>query len=126
MRRHSEAAQRAADRRAREDSARRLHDLVPDLAGLTIRFVERSTESPEAQLTHVRHVVVDRAPALFEVPCCDRNCNGKHDLTERLLKSLRKHEKHFEGSDRCIGTAKLGDCALELHFTVDADYQSAA
>src|SRR2546423_15567576 len=57
------AAQRAEDRRLREDEAPRLSNQVRGLLSLSLTIEDRS-ETSVAQPKHVRHVVVGRAPAL--------------------------------------------------------------
>ena len=122
MRRPSAGSQTAAERRERENSAKRLQDVVPQLAGLKFYIQEGQNGDAEAYVTHTRHIVVDRAPAVFEVGCSDRKCNGNHDLTRLVLNALKAQQPTFEGSDPCGGENKLGACALELTFRAVADY----
>jgi hypothetical protein len=122
MRRISEAAKRAAERREKENAAKRLHDLVPELAEMTINIDERRFGHDESEVRHIRHIVVDNAPAIFDLPCCDRQCDGHHDITGKILRGLKAHKTHIEGSDRCLGHSRDGDCALELRYTVQASY----
>jgi hypothetical protein len=122
MRRISEAAKRAAERRERENAANRLHDLVPELEGLTINIDERRPGERESEVRHIRHIVISQAPALFDLPCCDRQCDGHHDLTRKILSALRAHKTQIEGHDRCVGQSRNGDCGLELHFVAEASY----
>src|SRR6266849_2479094 len=76
-RRNSVAAQRFAERRRREEDAPRLCDQVPNLVSLKLEIEERSGVTG---VKHIRRVVVDRAPALFLVPCGDSKCaDGEHD-----------------------------------------------
>jgi hypothetical protein len=109
MRRISEAAIRAAERRRREDDAK-------------IQVDERLNGNHEVEVAHVRHVVVEQAPALFALPCCDRHCSGEHDLTPRILEALRNGEEQIEGKDACHGQNKEGECHLELRFVASATY----
>src|SRR5262245_54567395 len=69
VRRNTEAMQRAAERRKREDEAARLHDEVPRLASLKLEIEERGGGGTGAGSNHIRHIVVDTAPALFLLPC---------------------------------------------------------
>src|ERR1700685_4293591 len=71
--RHSEAAERFAERRRREDEAPRLHTRVPALAPLRLEVEERRPASPVVDSRHMRHIV-DTAPALFMLPCGDPAC----------------------------------------------------
>lgn len=122
MRRPSAGSLAAAERRERENTAKRLRDVVPELEMLKLYIEERQSGANEADVTHTRYIVVDRAPAIFEVGCSDRKCNGNHDLTRRVIRALKAHEEKFEGIDCCGGENKDGTCSLELHFRAEADY----
>lgn len=124
MRRFSEAALRTAVRRQRENEAKRLHDVVPELESLTIAVEERRAEETQTEVAHLRRIVVDHAPAVFNLPCCDRHCDGEHDLTRRILRGLRDGKDRIEGHDRCEGHNKEGDCPLELRFIANATYHA--
>jgi hypothetical protein len=107
-------------RRAREDSAPRLREEVPTLLRLKIDIEERAGAT--AVVRHARHVVVDRAPALFLVPCGDRGCKGSgHDLTERVMCALRSGDTSFGGEDACAGVPPDG-CPRVLRFEAVATY----
>jgi hypothetical protein len=121
-RRTSIKAVRAAERRQREDSAPRLKDAVPALDSLAIRFYEMYGDNSLAEATHTRRVVVDNAPAHFEVPCADRTCEGVHDLTQELLKELRGARPEFEGEHCCDG-GKDSHCGRILHWVAVATYE---
>ena len=116
------AARKAAERRVREDAAKRLADIVPDLERLCIRVEEWHEGANEAHVKHTRHVVVQRAPAVFDLPCCDRHCDGGHDVTKSVLNALTERRTRFDGRHRCGGTSKEGDCQYELTFTAEAAY----
>lgn len=132
---HSAAAQRAAARRQREDAAPRLVAEIPRLTALALKFVERrvkaggGTQSTDA-VPHVRRVVVQHAPALFDVPCTSRGCqDGGHDLTRAILQALAAGERRgegevaFSGSDACSGYDAAGQrCELELHYDATATF----
>jgi hypothetical protein len=121
-RKNSPAAQRFAERRRREDDAPRLCDEVPDLVSLRIEIEERSGVTGTE---HIRRFVIDRAPALFLVPCGDPRCTGgEHDLTTPVMRALRAHEKVFEGDDVCMGSVGPNPCSRVLHFDAIAEYRS--
>ncbi len=122
MRRQTEASRIAIERRERENAARRLREVVPELAHLKLYIEEKRTGSEVIDVTHTRLIVIDRAPALFEIGCSDRNCTGNHDLTGQVLRALRAHVPSFEGSDCCHGESKDGSCCRELHFRAEANY----
>jgi hypothetical protein len=123
-RKHGAAAARFAERRRREDVAPRLSDEVPDLRSLRLEIEERSGIAG-TQPKHIRRFVVDRAPALFLVPCGDARCvDGEHDLTALVMRSLRAHETRFQGTDECMGSVGSSPCGRVLHFDAFAEYSS--
>lgn len=125
-RRNSEAAQRAAARRLREDEAPRLITEVPLLESLNID-VEEHLASGTVASTHVRRVVVERAPALFDMPCNDRSCKeGGHDLTRQILADLRRGKTRFEGSHPCEGNIGSSRCQMILKYVAHATYRPSA
>ena len=73
-RRFGEAAQRATERRRREDEAERLRNAVPKLDSLRLEIEERRMGGVVAEASHIRRIVVESAPALFVLPCLDREC----------------------------------------------------
>lgn len=122
-RRHSEAAQRFADRRRREDEAPRLTAEVPRLTDLKLEIEERSGSSPVAEPTHVRRIVVQHAPALFMLTCGDPRCkDGGHDITHAVMRQLRAGQTRFEGDDVCPGNVGSSQCSRVLHYTATATY----
>jgi hypothetical protein len=124
MRRISESIRLAIERRRREDAAARLHQVVPDLDTLTFH-VDESSDAGDRESSYVRYVVVERAPAMFEIACYDRYCSGVHDLTDTVLRGLKRHRRSFETRDRCNGQLRSGErCRRELHFVADATYRS--
>jgi hypothetical protein len=123
-RRFSEAAQRFAERRKREDEAPRLAAEVPPLRSLALEIEEKRSEGGlVAGPTHVRRVVVQHAPALFVLPCDDDRCrDGGHDVTYAVMRALRAGEMRFEGQDVCTGSVGTGQCSRVLHFVGIAAY----
>ncbi len=124
MRRDPEALARARERREKDDAAKRLREVVPELATLKLKVDEGPTGGDaDKRVSHVKHVIIDRAPARFELPCCDHKCDGSHDVTEAVLAGLGNKETDFSGDDVCGGTAKEGPCPYEMTFTVMATYK---
>lgn len=122
--RNTEALDRRRERMEREDRAPRLSTEFPSLKGLKLSITFRRGEIA-VQPTHTRLVVVDRAPALFHVPCIDPECRrGGHEITDAVLGALRQGRAHFSGTVGCTG--ELGSaaarCTGELHFEADATY----
>jgi hypothetical protein len=123
--RNSEAAQRFAERRRREDAAPRLREIVPQLASLRIEVQEHRGTTNAGDPKHVRLVVVDSAPALFALPCGAHACrDGGHDLTDAILRSLRAGATRFQLEDECAGSMGSASCGTVMHVTVEATYRA--
>ncbi len=124
--RHSAAAQRAQERREREDSAPRLATEVPDLLALRLEIEERSDGAAVSQPKYVRRVVVPNAPALFLIPCGDANCEGGgHDVTGAVMHALHDHQTGFAGEDYCRGSLGSANCSRILHYEATAEYKKS-
>jgi len=122
-RRFSEASQRFADRREREDSAPRLVAVVPRLLTLNLHVSERRAEGRNADTSYVRRIVVGSAPALFALGCGDTSCkDGGHDLTYAILRALEAGKTAFEGDDTCQGSLGSASCGRVLHYVAEATY----
>jgi hypothetical protein len=121
--RSTEAAQRFAERRKREDEAPRLAREVPRLKTLRLDIEERRTTAAGAESKHVRHVVVDRAPALFLLPCGDPDCRmGGHDLTRAVMHELASGATLFDIEEACRGTVGNAECTRIIHVAGVATY----
>ena len=118
-----EATRRFAERRERENSAARLLAEVPDLVSLDLSLSESRGEMAGG-VTHVRHIVVGSAPALFEIPCGDPSCKeGGHDLTYEIVRALRQRATESDGRDTCNGSVGSASCGRDLHFRAIAVYR---
>ncbi len=123
-RRHTEAAERFAERRRREDAAPRLKERVPELATLRLEVEESHDTTGTTRAKHVRHIVVDRAPALFVLPCGDASCeDGGYDITDKVLRALQARPEHFTAEDRCCGSTGNVPCKRTLHVVATATYK---
>ena len=122
MRRITPSGRRAAERRERENNAKRLTELVPELEELTLHIAELRAGANEPEVVYIRHIVVGRAPALLELPCSNRRCDGGHDVTGQVLRALRQHRTEFVGTHVCDGQYGDGECDLELRFEAEASY----
>jgi hypothetical protein len=106
-----EASERFAERRRREDEAPRLRDEAPELRTLRLVIEESRGTTSLAEARHVRIVIVDRAPALFMIPCGDNDCrDGGHDVTRELMNHVRAKDKEFVVKDSCLGTVRDVPC----------------
>jgi hypothetical protein len=115
-------AQRFADRRQREDDAPKLSSQVPALLSLKLDVEERTGVGGTK---HIRRFLVDRAPALFLVPCGDPRCiDGEHDLTLEVMHALRDRQTSFTGRDECRGAIGSSPCQRVLHFDGTAEYSA--
>ncbi len=122
QRRNSAQALRFAERRRREDEAPKLRSKVPTLTSLKLEIEE---QNGVGSTRHMRYVVLDRAPALFLVPCGDPRCvDGEHDLTATVMYALGSRKTSFHGDDGCTGSVGSGYCARVLHFAATAEYCS--
>jgi hypothetical protein len=119
----SEAAERAVERRRREDAAPRLIQEVPRLLSLSLEIDERRAGAASG-ICHTRRIVVANAPALFMLPCADSGCqDGGHDLTRIIMPRLRDGAVRFEGEHPCDGQVGPGRCPSVLHFVAVATYR---
>jgi hypothetical protein len=122
--RNSEAAQRFAERRRREDAAPRLRDVVPTLATLRLEIDERRGATSTGDPRHVRLVVVDSAPAMFHVPCGDHSCReGGHDMTDAVLHALKAGDARAELEDACHGSVGTAICGAVMRLVLAATYR---
>ena len=116
----SNAAVRSAERRRRETEAPRLLREVPGLKSLRIEIVEHLSTGTSK---HVKLVVVAHAPALFDIPCGDPDCqDGGHDVTRELMGSLRARERDASGKSDCPGSVRSGNCNRRITYQMKAEY----
>jgi len=113
------------ERRRREAEAPRLAAMAPTLEKLRLECSERNANIVRPEHTHVRHVTVESAPALFVVPCHDSRCkDGGHDLTAAILAALKARKERFSGEDACAGVVGSSACSRVLDYVGVATYQS--
>ena len=125
FRRGRAAAERTTERRRREDEAPRLSAAVPNLASLRLEMGEKRGDVGIAEVSHLRRVVVENAPALFLVPCGESSCrDGGHDITRAVIRGLEQGSTVYEGDDPCGGQTGTAPCARTLVFTAYATYKS--
>ncbi len=123
-RRNTEAAERARARQQREDEATRLRDEIPKLASLKLEISFRRGDADVAESTHIRRVVVERAPALFFIPCANRDCHdGGHEVTLDVMRALRGNLERFEGSHACGGSVANAPCTGIVRWVGSAEYR---
>lgn len=123
--RQTEAAERTAERRRREDDAPRLKDQVPKLDTLVLEIQEHRAGTVVLESTHIRRIPVEFAPALFELPCQDSFCKqGGHDVTQAILRSLQSGATSFEGEHACGGQTGTAECQRSLRYVAKATYKA--
>jgi hypothetical protein len=123
MNRRTEAGDRFAERRRREDEAPRLRVVIPRLSACRVEIQESHAGSRTPDVTHTRRIIVERAPALLIIPCGDSSCrDGGHDITSALLRGLREGRAEIRGEDTCHGQVGSVDCGRVLSFTAFAEY----
>jgi hypothetical protein len=121
--RRLEVENRVRERREREDAAPRLRDRVARLRTLSIEVDDHLGSMTMAKTRYVRHVVVERAPALFNIPCSEANCqDGGHDVTVEVMRALLAGEPEFSGEDVCYGWRGSETCDRVMHFVGRATY----
>lgn len=121
--RPTEASQRSAERRQREDRAPRLLKEVPALESLKLELEELRQGASVPETVHVKHVAVAHAPALFDLPCLDPTCSGGgHDVTNVVLTALRARSATFQGEHACQGMTRTAACNRVLRFVGIATY----
>jgi hypothetical protein len=118
-----DAELRFNERRRREDEASRLRDRVPKLRTLKLEVEEQRGNSTLPETRHVRVIVVERAPALFLLPCGDRDCrDGGHDVTEPVLRHLLAGAERFEVEATCAGNIRSAECGRVVKIVAKATY----
>ena len=122
--RRGEAAERFAERRRREEEAPRLISQIPRLESLRLELAERRAGGSVSESAHVRKVVVERAPALFVLPCHDSACkDGGHDVTLEIMRALRESRERFVGENECSGQVGSAECHRVLTYVALAEYK---
>jgi hypothetical protein len=125
MRRRDQVLTEAvADVRRREDAAPRLRDQFERLISLRLRFEDVRDEGRMRAETYVRPIVVDSAPAHFEIRCMEPRCDGVHDITYVVLHALRQSQVVFTGEIDCRGMVRDTPCDRVMAYTCEATYRS--
>ena len=122
--RNTEAAERYRARQQRENDAQRLSEAVPSLETLRLSIAFKNGDG-SAQPSHARVVVVQRAPAIFWVPCANKDCkHGGYEITRPVLDALMARKTTFTGTAHCSGEQANGSrCEGELQYEGTATYR---
>ncbi|MFI5307242.1 MAG: hypothetical protein ACHQ53_07820 [Polyangiales bacterium] len=110
------------EHRRREDAAPRLRDQIERLESLRLKFEDVRSEGRTLAIAYTKPIVIETAPACFEVRCMEARCNGRHDLSTPVLLALRQAKTVFEGQSSCNGM--IGDVACDhtLAYAGEATY----
>ena len=115
--------ERKKERAQREDAAGKLARRVPALATLSIAIHETRPDGVVSDTHDTRRVVLEHAPALFEVPCSYPGCtDGGYEVTREILDGLDTRRREFRGEQRCRGRCGDIDCTRVLRFVCTATY----
>jgi hypothetical protein len=121
-----ERNERRVQRDKREGAAGKLVQRIPDLTSLSIAIHETRPEGCVSDTYYIRRVVLEHAPALFEVSCSDPRCeDGGYDVTLDVIHALKSRQTRFEGHQTCRGRCGVLDCARVLRYVATATYREA-
>jgi hypothetical protein len=119
-----ERAERKSQRARREAVAGRLLQKVPGLASLSIEIHETRPGGVVSDNHYTRRIVLEHAPALFEVPCSYADCSdGGYDVTLELLDALLAGRRELRGEQTCRGRCGGQPCARLLRYVAVAAYR---
>jgi hypothetical protein len=119
----SEAELVCRERRQRENDAPRLREEVRQLVSLALEIDEYRGAGTFLAARHTRRIVVEHAPALFEIPCTEERCKGGgYDLTYQIMRALKARCTLFDGQEACPGQLGSGECGRTLRYTARASY----
>jgi hypothetical protein len=115
------------ERWKREDAAARLREEIPSLATLRLELAESKRGTTTKEAMRIQHVIVDRAAALFLIPCSDTRCReGGHDITRELILALNRGVETVEGNSLCRGEINNDECGRELTYSATASYRQTS
>jgi hypothetical protein len=75
-------------------------------------------------MSYIRPIVVATAPAHFEVRCTEPKCDGRHDLTQPILRAIRQSLDSCTGESSCGGIIGNVMCDRTLAYVAEATYRA--
>ena len=119
-----EREERRVQRVQREAAAGKLLQRFPEITSLDIVVHEARPEGCVSDSHYIRRIVLEHAPALFEVPCSYPSCeDGGYDITHDVLEALAAKDPKIEGEKACRGRCGSLDCTRVLRFVVRVAYR---
>jgi hypothetical protein len=119
-----ERKERKVQRSEREGAAGKLLQKVPALASFSIAIHESRPEGCVGDTHYIRRIVLEHAPALFEMACSDPHCeDGGYEVTREILYALAANQVQFTGQQTCRGRCGPADCARVLKYVATATYR---
>ena len=122
-----EREERRVQRVQRESAAGKLLTRFPDVTSVDIAVHEARPEGCVSDSHYIRRIVLEHAPALFEVPCSYPSCeDGGYDITRDVIDALANRDPKVEGERPCRGRCGALDCTRVLRFVVKVTYRARA
>jgi hypothetical protein len=122
-----EREERRVQRVQREAAAGKLLQRYPEVASVDIAIHEARPEGCVSDSHYIRRIVLEHAPALFEVPCSYPSCeDGGYDITHDVLGAISARDPKVEGEKACRGRCGALDCTRVLRFVVKIGYRDRA
>jgi hypothetical protein len=122
-----EREERRVQRVQREAVAGKLLQRFPEVTSLDITVHEARPEGCVSDSHYIRRIVLEHAPALFEVPCSYPSCeDGGYDITHDVIAALTARDPKVEGEKACRGRCGSLDCTRVLRFVVKIGYRDRA
>lgn len=87
-------------------------------------FEDLTGEDAIGNVKYAKPIVVATAPAYFDVRCAEPRCDGRHDLTNAVLASLRGRNATASGRSACNGYVGDVSCNRALKYGCEATYRS--
>jgi hypothetical protein len=99
-----------------------LLDEIAHLKSLRLLLEDVRVEGRLPAQPYIKPIVVASAPAHFEIRCMEPRCDGRHDLTQPILRALRQSIAVYSGESSCDG--RIGDAACDhtLSYVCEATY----